>query len=932
MIALSTLIPGLIGALGSADQATKDLIIASENNKDKLEAFSSAAQSYNQVLEKLKDETLTNAEKQKILSDSNESLATILSNTPTELQKSLKDAISAGNFDNITQYLGKIQIALQTSATNTDNLANIIQIATDNALEPKELQRFTDTILNFKTTKGTSLAGEIVRNPKLGDEFNQEIKSVLIALQERNAKYGQGTPVIGRESVGGMSEDQIFAPTITGAQGSIVSPNEANLIKETAAILGPIRNLLLKAGLDKETTSQVLTQLEKFSFNDLDQGSFALIQRFKELGIDTKSLNKEIKEVTKKFLKDDFLRRAGLAGDVSSNPASADAFRKNIDVKSLQEYSKEVLDKDMSLNANRIATTRVLDAQQQIYSSILNETERRKVNAKFIEQTNNLQKKGVIDLDKFSLAVQGSQEELVALNQRARGLMFAEDFRGARQAAREKRILGGDTKLEDFPASFFDEFDNRTEDSYREAQQGAKDTARTIKSEFNNAFLSFANGTETASDAFSKMALNISNRIQQLALEFATNQLFGALFGSTSNIFGGGGGGGAGIFGNLFGKSNGGIIKGYSSGGNVNGGSGTRDDIPAMLTEGEYVIKKSAVKKYGSNYLEMLNQGKVKKKAYGGEVSFAEENTFKNDYEPIKISETGQTIYRPQNGQSSTGLLNLQAIYDSNNPQNELRNQMEAKYYENINRIDDYLRYVEDVKKQNEEAYQENVKLNQEIRNQYNRQKSAASKGAWMSFGLGILGAGASQFSSMGGFGGNSASKYGASAALGGGSAARQNYGNTAPLRYSTPTPRANGGFIRGFANGGSSGKDDIPALLMGGEFVMRKEAVNSYGKNFFDDLNSGRVKKFATGGKVGDSVFNPQKTEMYSPTNNVSVTINLNNTSEKGNNEMNKGGSTNNQKESEDAKVLNDLGIKIKNEVMKVITQQQRPGGLLRK
>jgi TP901 family phage tail tape measure protein len=935
MIALSTLIPGLIGALGSADQATKDLIIASENNKDKLEAFSSAAQSYNQVLEKLKDETLTNAEKQKILSDSNESLATILSNTPTELQKGFKDAISAGNFDNITQYLGKIQIALQTSAINTDNLANIIQIAADSALEPKELQRFTDTILNLKTKQGTSLAGEIVRNPKLGDEFNQEIKSVLIALQERNAKYGQGTPVIGRQSVGGMSEDQIFAPTITGAQGSIVSPNEANLIKETAAILGPIRNLLLKAGLDKETTSQVLTQLEKISFNDLDQGSFALIQRFKELGIDTKSLNKEVKEVAKTFLKADFLRRADLAGDVSSNVASANAFRENIDVKSLQEYSKEVLDKDLNLKANRIATTRVLDAQQEIYSSILNETERRKVNAKFIEQTNNLQEKGVIDLDKFILAVKGSQEELVALNQRTRGLMFAEDFRGARQAGREKRILGGDTKIGDFPAAFFDEFDNRTEDSYRQAQLGAADTARTIKSEFNNAFLSFANGTETVSQAFTKMALNISDKIQQLALEFSTNLIFGKLFGSTSNIFGIGGGGGGGL-GSLFGFNKGGIIKGYSSGGGVMGGSGLRDDIPAMLSQGEYVIRKSAVQKYGPEYLQMLNQGKVKKAGIGSllgfDSPFAKKSYFDTYNEVKHFDAAGQAkkdvdsyyskqqqgiISTPDPSAAASNLLpyklggrvqkmatggemqflgealysyndplyptagkevidprlSLLAILDQNNPQNKIRGEREQK-------LMSYINYVQEVNTSNEEGLKENIRLNQQIQDEYNRQKNAKSTGAYAQFGLGVLGAGM-------GF-------------------------------------LANGGQVRKFASGGSN-QDNIPALLMGGEFVMRKEAVNLYGKRFFDELNSGRIKKFAGGGGVGNSQ-NSESISNYSPVSNVNVTVNLNQGSSTSQVEQ----SNSQNSKQDEALQAKDLAEKVKMQVMRVITEQQRPGGLL--
>ena len=1009
-IALSTLIPGLIGALGSVDQATKDLIIASENNKDKLEAFSSAAQSYNQVLEKLKDESLTSAEKQKILSDSNESLATILSNTPTELQKSLKDAISAGNFDNITQYLGKIQIALQTSATNTDNLANIIQIATDNALEPKELKRFTDTILNFKTTRGTSVAGEIVNNPKLGDEFNKEIKSVLIALQERNAKYGQGTPVIGRESVGGMSEDQVFN-SVSGADGSVLPPDEANLINETVAILGPIRNLLLKAGLDKETTSQVLTQLEKFSFNDLDQGSVALIKRFKELGIDTKSLNKEIGEITKKFLKDDFLRRADSAGDVSSNVASADAFRKNIDVKSLQEYSKEVLDKDLNLKANRIATTRVLDAQQQIYSSILNETERRKVNAKFIEQTNNLHKKGVIDLDKFILAVQGGQEELVALNQRARGLMFAEDFKGARQAGREKRILGGETKLEDIPAAFFDEFDFRTEDSYRQAQLGAADTARTIKSEFNNAFLSFANGTETASDAFTKMALNISDRIQQLALDFATNQIFGSL-GSTSGI----GGGIGDFFSSLF-KSKGGMIKGYSSGGNVTGGSGTKDDVPAMLSAGEYVVRKSAVNKYGPEYLQMLNEGKVQKRFIGGALlspvlgitagalaQSAQANptgpaatilqggffnkiagfmnakvtnpgiqTISNAITPALTSRKsmtsmmgtsqqsmkaapgqsgrinpreyekfagggevgflGKNFYKyndplyPTGGESVISEnLSLLATLDEDNPQNAIRKERETTLF-------NYLIYLKDLKERNEEAYKENQRLNKEIRDNYNSQQKQKQTGALLGFGLGVAGAFAPGFMP-----GGKDSFFGKSSTPN--MPLRKPY--TPPSQNNNYPPdargrlklgKANGGQIKKFAAGGSS-VDDIPALLMDGEFVIKKDIVSMYGKQFFDDLNRGRIKKFAEGGPVGNSTSSSSSVpesnpSAYSPVNNINITVNV--AKEQSQVVSQNENSSRSEEDGKEETVKNkDLAEKIKGQVIRVLTEQQRPGGML--
>jgi hypothetical protein len=52
-----------------------------------------------------------------------------------------------------------------------------------------------------------------------------------------------------------------------------------------------------------------------------------------------------------------------------------------------------------------------------------------------------------------------------------------------------------------------------------------------------------------------------------------------------------------------------------------------------------------------------------------------------------------------------------------------------------------------------------------------------------------------------------------------------------------------------GPVTGGSGSKDDVPALLMGGEFVMRKSAVQKYGSSFMDSLNSGKTPAMARGG-----------------------------------------------------------------------------------
>jgi len=62
-----------------------------------------------------------------------------------------------------------------------------------------------------------------------------------------------------------------------------------------------------------------------------------------------------------------------------------------------------------------------------------------------------------------------------------------------------------------------------------------------------------------------------------------------------------------------------------------------------------------------------------------------------------------------------------------------------------------------------------------------------------------------------------------------------------------TSNPKQGGGAI----TGGSGTKDDVPAILMGGEFVMNKKAVKKYGPAFMSSLNNGSIQGFSEGGKV---------------------------------------------------------------------------------
>jgi len=91
---------------------------------------------------------------------------------------------------------------------------------------------------------------------------------------------------------------------------------------------------------------------------------------------------------------------------------------------------------------------------------------------------------------------------------------------------------------------------------------------------------------------------------------------------------------------------------------------------------------------------------------------------------------------------------------------------------------------------------------------------------------------------------------------------------------------RANGGFIkplRGFASGGSS-SGNMPALLMGGEYVMNKSAVSNYGTDFMTRLNSGALPKYAQGGAIGGS-YTTSQTGPQSESNSIDSLVTALNT-----------------------------------------------------
>jgi hypothetical protein len=98
-----------------------------------------------------------------------------------------------------------------------------------------------------------------------------------------------------------------------------------------------------------------------------------------------------------------------------------------------------------------------------------------------------------------------------------------------------------------------------------------------------------------------------------------------------------------------------------SMGGKINGfGTSMSDSIPAMLSNGEYVIRASSVDKYGTGFMDKLNQG-VLKMAGGGYVNASAQMPRYNIPSAQAIAPSSTNVY---NGGTTLATVN---VYDSGN-------------------------------------------------------------------------------------------------------------------------------------------------------------------------------------------------------------------------------------------------------------------------
>lgn len=126
-------------------------------------------------------------------------------------------------------------------------------------------------------------------------------------------------------------------------------------------------------------------------------------------------------------------------------------------------------------------------------------------------------------------------------------------------------------------------------------------TSNQLAKDFSSAITDWITGAKSFGDAMKSV-------LQQLISQLIQAALYATIVAACT----GGGGGFAARWSSAFGK-------GFATGGSVDGpGTGTSDSIPAMLSNGEYVLNAQAVDRLGVPFLNGLNTGRLRGFASGG--------------------------------------------------------------------------------------------------------------------------------------------------------------------------------------------------------------------------------------------------------------------------------------------------------------------------
>jgi len=410
-----------------------------------------------------------------------------------------------------------------------------------------------------------------------------------------------------------------------------------------------------------------------------------------------------------------------------------------------------------------------------------------------------------------------------------------------------------------------------------------QDTPKALADGLAEAMKVGLSGADNIGEALQNIAKSFLQNLQGAFLQSASNKIVG----STLAAIGG---------------SEGGYVRKFAAGGMVTGGSGIRDDVPAMLSSGEYVMRKSAVQKYGAENIAKMNNGGIflpgvrggsAISGYDQLSKFANQTTTSGATDILQG--TGSTAYANLEDQSARlsrfGLMNEDTI----------KGEVTSAQQQGLDIIT------------KREAYR-------------TQQRKAMQQQVISTIASAALAYGASKIPTKKSAVNVPVSDFNFAADSGSLAFINRDQFSMGPMLNKTKgiKLKAYGGMVRGFNNGGGP-TDDIPALLMGGEYVMNRATTRKYGKQYLDSMNTGRAR-FADGGEVGmDATVesSDSKAKVDSKTGTaVNISINVSGSSS----------STESQGQTSQGGVdYKKMGERIKAVVLETINEEKRLGGALR-
>ena len=387
------------------------------------------------------------------------------------------------------------------------------------------------------------------------------------------------------------------------------------------------------------------------------------------------------------------------------------------------------------------------------------------------------------------------------------------------------------------------------------------DLSNKMSGHFASAWESFVTGASSGKDALKGFASAVAMEMQRLLFKHTIGRVMDNVFSSAFGALGAASSAGAGAR-----QAGGYIPKRYNSGGMVTGGSGYRDDVPAMMSGGEFVIRKSSVNKYGSGLMNALNSGSVPKMNKGGPSRSALMGEFSEvDFEsaPTFAGRSGArgNFSNARSRGVSMGLANAFLMNDPDRPgrgfsrvnrrlsNRALRSDSLVQSKFRRSRADKFMSYHEYLRGEFDRR--------QEARQNFRDQKAATLQAGMINAAVSGVIAGGMTYRNLNspkidGETGFTAENIDAAKAQGFSNREIKMFQDSGVTLNPSGLPNmARGGLIKRFAMGGSN-RDSVPALLMGGEYVMNRQATNKYGASFMNRLNRGQISGFQNGGYVG--------------------------------------------------------------------------------